>query len=591
MEMAGKRYLGLALALFVAVLPMGAQTPAVSDAAPVVETPRPTEDVAPYTNGKIGSENAPLTPEQIEMLQQRIDVGTIDINRLREIVAGISAGEPLRLSLEECIRITVEQNPDLQVVRLEELKSDADIFTAKGEFDPALISKELYLRATQETSPEYRSFGAMASVDVWRTTSSNGVQGKLRTGTLYSATLDLNKEETTFNDFIEEWSGGLTLTLSQPLLKGRGVSVNTTRINIAKNARQKSELQLRLSVMNTVAQVVKSYWDLVGTIENVSVREQALANAERLLDISQKRLNIGTAAAIEVLQAKAGVATRQSELIAARSQVSDAEDALKQVMNLREGDIFSARHIVPTDRPSAPQLDIEALKQIEATLENSINEALAARPEILTAQIDIKSAELERKRAANDMLPQVDVAGTLAQGARNHYMTGVFEGIRDRNDNSYTVGFNGSVPIGNRAARGAYQRASLTVRQAEQQLEKTKQQVMLSVRMALRAMETSQILIESNQQARKLQETNVAAEEKRLRLGVSTSYQVLQVQQDLSLAQTQEVQSQIGYQKAMVDLRLAEGDLLDALGVEFAPPEPEKPIGYFRSLYPKTPAE
>lgn len=589
--MAVKCFVGIILALLFAAVPVGTQASAASDGAPATETPPPMEDVAPYTDGTIGSENAPLTSEQIELLHQRIDVGTIDINRLREVIDGITAGESLRLSLQECIRITLESNPDLQVVRLEQLKSDADIFAAKGEFDPALTNKTLYLRATQETSPEYRSFGAMPAVDVWRTTSSTGMQGKLRTGTLYSASMDLNKEETTFNNFIEEWSGGLTLTLSQPLLRGRGVSVNTTRINLAKNALQQSELQLRLTVMNTVAQLVKSYWDLVGAIENVTVRRQALANAERLLDISQKRLNIGTAAAIEVLQAKAGVAMRQSELIAAQSQVNDAEDALKQIMNLREGDIFSSRHIVPTDRPSAPPLDIEALKQLESELENSINEALTVRPEILTAQIDIKNAELERKRAANDMLPQLDVSGSLFQGARNHYMTGVFEGVRDRNDNSYTVGFNGSVPIGNRMARGAYQRASLTKRQAEQRLEKVKQQVMLNVRLALRGMETSQILIESNQQARKLQETNVAAEEKRLRLGISTSYQVLQVQQDLTQAQTQEVQSQIAYQKAMVDLRLAEGDLLEALGVEVIPPEPEKPINYFRSLWPVTPEE
>jgi len=589
--MSGKRYL-LLLASLVLAIPVFAEPPVVADAQPAAPEPQAAPaEVAPAPVPGTDIPDAPLTPEQIQLLNQKIDVGRIDINRLRQFVESAPEEEALRLSLQECIRIALEQNPDLQVIRLEQLKSDADIMTAHGEFDPVWQSSAMYLRATQETSSEYRTFGAMATVDVWRTTMNTAVQGKLRWGTLYSAGFDLNKEETTYSNFIEEWSGGLTLTLSQPLLKGRGSSLNLTRIRMAENSRQTNELQLRLAMMNTVAEIVKAYWDLVGAIENVGVREQALADAERLLDISQKRLNIGTAAAIEVLQAKAGVATRQSEVIAARSQVRDAEDLLKQVLNLREGDIFMDKRVVPTDRPSAPAINLEELQAMDEQLEAKIDQALKTRPEILSAQIEIQTAEIDRKRAANDMQPSLDVAGSVFQGARNHYMTGVFEGVRDRNDNNYTVSVKGSVPIGNRAARGAYQRAKLTVRQAEQRLEKTKQEVMLRVRLAMRSLGTSQVLIESNQQARTLQETNVAAEEKRLRLGVSTSYRVLQVQQDLTLALTQELQARIAYEKALVELRLAEGDLLEALGIEFVSPEPEKPISYLRSLLPCTPNE
>ena len=108
----------------------------------------------------------------------------------------------------------------------------------------------------------------------------------------------------------------------------------------------------------------------------------------------------------------------------------------------------------------------------------------------------------------------------------------------------------------------------------------------LPVRLAARAVDTSQILVESNRQTRALQETNVVAEEKRLRLGVTTSYQVLQIQGDLTAAQTQEVQAQVAYEKALVDLRLAEGAILSALGIEFGAPEPERPVSYVRSVVP-----
>jgi len=41
--------------------------------------------------------------------------------------------------------------------------------------------------------------------------------------------------------------------------------------------------------------------DLVGAVDNLQVRQEALDNAMRLVHINEQRLNIGTAAAIEVL--------------------------------------------------------------------------------------------------------------------------------------------------------------------------------------------------------------------------------------------------------------------------------------------------
>ena len=561
--------------------------PALEPVAPA--QPDQPEPQPPAVEDNKPAVDQPLTEEQRQMLQQKIDVGTIDVERLRQLVDGPAASERLRMTLQECIELALLQNPDIQVTQLERFKSDADLMTAKGEFDPLLAGQALYLRATQQASAEYRLFGNIASVEAYRTTSSVDVGGKLHTGTIYDVRVDLNKEETTYNQFIEEWNGGLTVTLRQPLLRGGGFAYNRSRIVVARRMGEINQYQLQLSVMNMVAQVVKSYWDLVGAIENVMVREQALANAERLLDISQRQLDLGTAAAIEVLQAKAGVAGRQSDLIAARSQVADAEDVLKQILNMRDGGYFSSKRIMPVNRPSLTEFNLEDVKNLEQEIEQSIDVALETRPEMLTAAIDIQNARTDRQRAANDLLPTLDVSGSVFQGARDHYMTGVFTGIRTRSDNFYTVGVEGSVPLGNRAARGQFQRAGLTLKQSEQRLESIKQETMMRVRMAMRALQTSQILIESNRQTRKLQETNVAAEEKRLKLGVTTSYRVLQVQQDLTLAQTQEVQARIAFEKALVDLRLAEGRLLEELGVELEAPESPRPVNFFRSVVPIKP--
>lgn len=579
------RFSGVAVLLV--SLALWADDPAVTvkEAAPAPMVPGVTAE----PGETVPAADVPLTDEQMQLLNQKIDVGRIDIDRLRDIVEEQEGGEPIRMSLDECIGLAIENNPDLQIVRYEALKSSSDVLTAKGEFDPVLNGAYNYLKSEQEASPEYRTFAGISSVQATRTTENVSVAGKLQTGTMYNASFELDKESTTFTRLQAQYSGGLTLTLSQPLLRGRGISVNTARIRMARNARVMSEAQLRLAVMNTVAQVVKSYWDLVGANESLAVGEQAVANAERLLDIAKKRLDIGTGAALEVLQAKAGVATRQTELITDRSQVANAEDALKQVLNMRDNGLFSAKRIVPTDRPKVTDLDIDKLRNVDEQLRQSYELALEKRPEMTSSQLEIETAKIDRSHAANAMLPQLDLTSSAFQGKRGPMVDDVFEGVISRNDNIYSFGVKGNVALGNRAARGAFDRADLTAKQAEVKLERTKQELMLRARLALRAVNTSQILIESNRQLSQMQETNVAAEEKRLRLGVSTSYRVLQMQTDLLAAQTQEVQARIGFEKALVDLRLAEGTLLDGLGIEVETPQFKPAANFLRSVLPFEP--
>ena len=537
-------------------------------------------------------DEAPLGAETAESLKLRIDIDLIDLDDLYEAVGQPWSTEASPLTLEECVRRALEANPDLLVTSYEPLKADGDVMTAKGEFDPVLSSQATYSRASQAANPEAITYGGLTTIEAFRTTTQTSLGGKLPWGTEYAATLTLGKEETTYNAFREEWSGGLTFSLTQPLFRGRGKSSNLARLRIARNTRTASEDQVRLAALNTAAEVVKAYWDLVGAIESVHVREESLANAERLLEISQKRLDIGAAAAIEVLQAKAGVATRQSDLISARSAVADAEDVLKQLLDLREGEAFSAQGIAPVDRPEIVEADLDEGASTEL--------ALQVRPEIHAAQMDVESADVEVKRAAGDLMPQLDFTASVTQGGRSHKVrdvfdsigqadeafTGIFKGLKEENDTSYTLGVVGAVPLGNRAARGAYHRALMALRQARQQLEKVKQEARLRVRMATRGVRTSRVLVASNRQTSNLQQANVAAEEKRLRLGVTTSYRVLEVQEDLTAAQTAEVQARVNLRKALADLSLAEGSLLTGLGFDFEPPAPEPTVGFVRSVIP-----
>jgi outer membrane protein TolC len=541
--------------------------------------PTPPNELTLRYGGELGSDIN---------LQEEININLIDLDALRIRLSESVADQQFNLSLQECILIALDENMDIQVTGFEPLKSDEAIYAAKGEFDPILQGSAFYSRANQSQSQQVVAFGGINSVQSYDTVTNAALLGKLQFGTQYNLTWGMNKSESTFSNFVEEYSGTLTLQLTQPILRGFGTKYNKVRINLAKNSRIATEAQLRLTVLTTVADVIKGYWDLVGAMENLKVQSEALDNAERLLKVNETRREIGTAADIEVLQAKAGVATRQSQYITARQRIADASNLLKNHLNLRDGDRFSKALIVPIDRPNPRDPAEFDASVYEERVVASMDEALAKRPEITIRQMEIDSSALEEYRARKEMLPQLDLVYQYTSGGRDHKLSETLSGIQERQDYAYSYGIQASIPILNRAARGNYQRARLARRQAELTLDQARQQLMLNVNLAASRVASNAILVQSNQQATRLQIANVAAEEKRLQLGVTTSWQVLQIQQDLTTAQVQELISNIEYEKSLVELQLAEGTLLDNLGIELpAPVGEDAPVTYLDSVRPR----
>ncbi len=597
-------------------------------------------DAPPCTDAQpapVPAQAAPA-PAQEQTSYQKADGEVIDFNQLRETAEAEEGTKVIRMTLEECIQMAIENNPALQVVKYEALKTGADILLEKGAFDPllsgqitynesvqaALAAREakepLYLRGLQTVSvglqatnvlvqtAEQLANGTTAPIVnrqlVDQSTSSQSLEpevksrnltdrvsvtGTLHTGTVYDASLSVNGGASPYGYSPWEWSGGLTLTLIQPLLRSRGCEVNTARIHMAENATLAAESQLRLAVMTLVSDVIKAYWDLVGAEENVAVRAQALVSAQRLLNMSRRRLEIGTAARKEVLESKAGLATRQSDIANAQWFARNAENTLKAFLNMREDGIFSPVHIAPVDRPAEEAFDADMFKNKEEQVVKSIELCLKNRPEMTVSDLAIKTSELECSRTANDLLPYLDVNGSLFQGRHGYEWQNVFGGMVRGKDHSVAVGLTASMPLGNRTARGVHQRAGFALKQTKQGLESTKQNLMLKVRLASDAVQATRILIETNHQATEWQEANVAAEEKGLLIGISTGYRVLQIQQDLTLAQKQEVDARIDHEKALVDLRYYEGTLLDSLGIAFSPPDADDPLTTQREDHPSAP--
>lgn len=555
----------------------------------IIET-RDSNDIGNLDDDVTSVEGNKTSEKFSSSLKMAITADLIDLSSLRSALDRPIETDVLRLTLDEAIQIALTNNPDILIALYEPEKAEAETFALRGEFDPILQRKLSYMQSSTSLDQTTRSFvnflgtSSISSVDTDKLTSETSVAGKLQYGTQYAVQFSMDYEKSTFGNYQGEYSGKLGLTLTQPLLRGFGKDINTIRIRAGENLKKISEAQLQLTVLNKVADTIKAYWDLVGAAEAARVYEEALRNAERLLKISETRRDIGTAADIEVLQAKAGVAMRQSELIQAHARIADASDLLKLLLNMNNEERFSRVLVLPIDRPNPQVGQIFNTATYNESVDASVKLALEFRPEIRMSDLEIMNASLDEQRLRNEMLPQLDIVGAYAQGGRSNELGRTLTGILEQQDSTVTIGIQASVPLGNRPARGAHQRARLNVRQAEERRKQSRMALMMRVHLAARSVMTNKTLLESAQQTVKLQEINVDAEERRLRLGVTTSYQVLRIQEDLTKAQAQELQAQIALEKALIDLQLAEGTLLQNLGIEVAPQDLGSPVSWLESI-------
>ncbi|NLV44352.1 MAG: TolC family protein [Candidatus Hydrogenedentes bacterium] len=531
-------------------------------------------------------------------LKDVISEDLIDLSALRSALDRPVETDVMRLTLNEAIQVAIKNNPDIIIAQFDPAKAEAETYAAGGEFDPILQQKLSYSDTTSSLDQTVRSFvnflGSFgySVVDSTSILSESSLAGKLHYGTQYAVQLSSNYEKGTFGNYQAEYSATLGLTLTQPLLRGFGREINRVRIRAGQNLRKISEAQARLTVMNKTADTIKAYWDLVAATENARVQEEALRNAERLMKISETRRDIGTAADIDVLQAKAGVAMRQSELIQAYARISDAGDMLKLLLNLEENGRFSKITILPVDRPNPNAATVFDTGNYDESLDLSVQRALELRPENEMSDLEIANALMEEEKARNDMLPQFDLVGSYARGGRSSEMGRTLTGILEGQDEAFSVGFQASVVLGNRAARGAHQRARINKRQAEERRKQARMAMMMRVHYAARSVLSNQALVESTRQASRLQEANVNAEERRLRIGITTSYQVLRVQEDLTAAQAQELHARIAFEKALVELQLAEGSLLENFGIHYSMDISETPVTWVQSIgFSKTPIQ
>ena len=528
------------------------------------------------------------------LLATPLTAQTLDVSALPAPIPGAMTadGALLPLDLATAYEMAVSRNLNLQVGRYSIAAASSNIHTAGGLFDPNFSA---YANGDWTRTPSTTLLEGSLVPEFRNTRYGLGIDGLLPSGTQWSADLGTTRFETnnTFYFLNPNWSSDLSLSITQPLLKGFGTLVNRSGIVIARNSRDQTAEAFEILVVDTLRQVESSYWDLVAARRAVEVAEQSLALAEQLLSETRERVKVGTSAPIDTVQSEAGVATRRQALITARNVASNAEDALKTVLGFDQPGEWLTR-VETTERyefrPFLPDLGA------------AIESGLERRPEIRQKSLQNQILEYYVRMAKNDVLPRLDLlaaygwGGVGGKGLFEDEDTGqviiVEEGFPDSISQigngdfpNWRLGLQLGIPIGNNQAQGRLAQRRFEHERSLVEMAALKQEIISQVRFAVRALEDGAAAVEAAIASEELATRNLEAEQTKFANGLSTNFQVLQIQEDLAEAELTLIRSYLDYRRANIGYRVATGTLLDFLDVDIIDPgQPDIPNDYWKDV-------
>ncbi|MBD3415234.1 MAG: hypothetical protein GF421_12500 [Candidatus Aminicenantes bacterium] len=486
------------------------------------------------------------------------------------------------LTLEESIFLALKNNLSIAVEVLNPELADISASVSKEMFLPSLS----FNYSTQETNnPSYSWIDAAGQITSMYDDYSVQLQQLFPTGGTLSASLYSYKSDTNqkFQTINPRFGSRLSFQFTQPLLRDFGFKVTRREIVVANNNAQISEANFKESLIQTIYEVEQAYWEYVYSLENLKAMEQSLTLARDLLAKNKREAEVGMLAPIEVLSAESEVAAREADIITAENLVKNNGDTLKTIINLAAEAEIKSQEITPVDKPTYEPREI------------SIDEALAVgmqnRPDLEASRIDIKSRDVELSYAKNQLLPGLNlqasywspgISGTQILYKDNNPLTdevvGTISGdstkaLEDAFSFAYenwSVGLTLSIPVETIFSRAQLAQAKVNFRQAKLRLQNDEQQAFLEIRNAVRNVKSNYKRVRAYKAARELAERTLKAEEKKLEVGLSTNYTVLQYQRDLADARSNEIRAIIDYNLALAALDQSMGTTLENKGIQFS---------------------
>ncbi len=490
---------------------------------------------------------------------------------------------PTELSLQECLAKAMQNNLGVAVQMLTPELREVGIQQAKEKFMPTL-SLQYGRNSQQQASYNFYDAADISTTDYDSYVGSvvqelpGGGSLNLRFNT---SKYETNRTGTTINP---SFRSELRFSFDQPLLRNFGLNISRREIIVAKTRLEMSEKDLERALQNTVYQVEDAYWRLVYSVENYKAIQESLRYAQDLLERNKRSVEVGTMAPINIISAEAEVASREAALLGAESEILNREDQLKLVINLRAEDPQAESvRIQPIDTPSEEANEI--------SLDQALATALQNRPDLASLRLGIVNNDRDLSFAKNQLLPDLSLSAQYwspgVSGTQLIYVDprDPFSGIKDTipggmSDSfkdvfgfaykNWSIGFNMNFPLSSVLSRTQVATAQISLEQAKLQLKEQEMQIYTDIKIAVRNVETTFKQIQALRLSRQLYEQQLEAVTEKLKVGLSTNFEVLQYQRDLATQRSSELQAIINYNLAVAALERDMGISLDSKNVRIA---------------------
>ena len=487
------------------------------------------------------------------------------------------------ISLADAALRALKHNLDITISRHTKESRLADIIIEQAKFDPTLSANGQFNRSVAPLNRPVFGFSrpTLNEIQVFDQ-QTQSVTFDATTNLLTGGNVDLNYSPSRTNVagaqgcfgqpiltpgctggsflFNPSWTGGLALTLTQPLLRNAGIDVTKTFIRVAQNNATVEEHVFRDRVLTVLATVEQTYWEVVFANENLKVAEAAMKAAQELLASNRAKAKAGIMSIVDVLQAEAAVASRVEQVLVADKTIRDQEDQLRRLLNPAEEDLRQDVRLTPLDQP------VVTLEPI--SLQEAIDTAIEQRPEIFQAKKNMETSDLNTQVCQKSDSPD-------SVASRHHGAAGLGKDYGDSVKQNFSGDFYNygaglvlSYPLGNRSAWSTYNKRQLEEKNAEASLVSVRQQIIVGVREAVRRVQTDFKRIETTRSARIMAEKQLQAEQERLKVGLSTTRFVLDFQRDLATAQGNELRATVDYNKSLSNLARHKATTLDRYNLQ-----------------------
>jgi len=478
---------------------------------------------------------------------------------LPPLPAHIDPASAWRLDLPEALRIALHQNLTVVVEREQVAVAHLGIDVAGGTFEPLVTAG--YTHTSSGTPPSVLQTGMTGPIltfvdDSWRASVSE----RLHTGLKLEADFTNDRSRSTSGGQPPLYNTGVTLSATQPLLRGFSPDLVIPKIDIlrAELTSEHERAQLAITAATVVEQTEDAYWDVVQALYQYDLQVRSQKRAVDQLELTKRQISAGLMPPGDLVAAESTLAQRDLALVQGEQQIEAAWDRLRAILNL------------PRDQWSRPILpvDIPAFAAGHPSAEQALDVAVKNRPELAQAMLDVKAQELTLRKAENDKLPEIDLALTGGLLGQDSTYSGALGEVGRADATTYTIGLNLIWTPLRRATSAAAEIERVHKRVTIVNRDKALQDTWFQVREAVRNLEGAERQVYAAAKFRELATQNLDLEGRRFLASQSTQLAVAQRQEELASAQVSELSAVLAHKKAAAALLHATGQLLAERGVQ-----------------------